>query len=186
MRDKGSKQERKRNISSIPSNLDQFRRGLKCLKYLGKENTEQGITLIELLVVLFIIGILSAVAIPIYLGYVNKAKSCRNYLCIGLDPVEAGCATNIGTIKSTVFEETTIELRYSAKCDTSWSRSTAPPGSISGSTLYVEDTQGNIYGQYNIPEDRETKHFSNMGPGKELKACVQSPNGEIACTELID
>lgn len=155
---------------------------MKRLKYLARKETTQGITLIELLVVLFLIGILSAIAIPIYLSYIDKAKSCRNYLCIGRDPVEAGCATNIQTIKSTVIEGATIELRYSAKCDASWSRATAPPGS----TLYVEDLQGNVYGQYIVPVDQYAQHFSNMGPGKELKACVQFQSGEIACTELID
>ena len=150
--------------------------------YLARKNTAQGYTLIELLVVLFIIGIIAAIAIPTYLGLIKKVKSCRNYFCIGLDPVQAGCATNIKTIKSTVFEGTKIELRYSAKCDASWSRATAAqkqPGSI----LYVEDLQGIAYGQYTIPVDQYTQHYSKMGSGKELIACVQFPSGEIACTD---
>jgi hypothetical protein len=136
----------------------------------------------ELLVVLFIIGILAAIAIPTYLNLIEKVKSCRNYLCIGLDPVVAGCAVNIKTIKSTVYEGTKIELRYSAKCDASWSRATAvqkQPGSV----LYVEDLQGIAYGHYTIPADQYTQHFSNMGAGKELTACVQFPSGDIACTD---
>jgi prepilin-type N-terminal cleavage/methylation domain-containing protein len=148
----------------------------------ARKNTAQGHTLIELLVVLFIIGIFAAIALPSYLHFVQKVKSCRNYLCIGLDPVEAGCAVDIKTIKSTVVEGTKIELRYSPKCDASWSRATAAQQQP-GSTLYVEDIQGISYGSYVIPGDQYTQHYSNMGPGKELNACVQFSSGETACTD---
>ncbi|WP_275994283.1 type IV pilin protein [Argonema antarcticum] len=44
------------------------------LRYSYLKNPEQGLTLVELLVVIFIIGILSAIALPSFLKQVNKAK----------------------------------------------------------------------------------------------------------------
>ncbi len=44
------------------------------LRYSYLPNREQGLTLVELLIVIFIIGILSAIALPSFLKEVNKAK----------------------------------------------------------------------------------------------------------------
>lgn len=42
-----------------------------------RKNKQAGFTLIELLIVILIIGILAAVGIPLYLGYVSDAKTAE-------------------------------------------------------------------------------------------------------------
>ncbi len=54
--------------------LNPIRNRLKNAQCSAKKDNEQGVTLIELLVALFIMGILSAIAIPTYFSVVKKAS----------------------------------------------------------------------------------------------------------------
>jgi type IV pilus assembly protein PilA len=47
------------------------------------ESQDQGFTLIELLIVILIVGVLAAVATPLYLGYVKDAKTAEAKTVVG-------------------------------------------------------------------------------------------------------
>ncbi len=108
---------------------------------------------------------------------------CKNTSCINLDARNQKCAADAKTILEETINKISIELRYSAKCDASWSRAIVPPGS----RIYVEDAQGRKYGDnYRIPLNDPVKgaHYGNMGPGRNLKACVEIHKKQVFCTKI--
>ena len=71
----------------------------------GKER-EQGFTLVELLIVILIVGILAAVAIPLYLGYTKDAKLAEGKALLGsVMTALQGCVQAKGSGQSCVVTE---------------------------------------------------------------------------------
>jgi prepilin-type N-terminal cleavage/methylation domain-containing protein len=120
----------------------------------GRER-EAGFTLVELLIVILIVGILSAVALPLYLGYTKDARLAEAKALAGSAMTSlSGCVQVKGTGGSCVVSEVqqrigldTANTTYDAR----WQMSTAqltvsgtPPG-LTG-TITVAGIGGNATG----------------------------------------
>ncbi|NEQ66702.1 MAG: DUF2690 domain-containing protein [Symploca sp. SIO2D2] len=118
-----------------------------------------------------------------YLAWTLRGPLCYQDSCTDFDPINKKCDGDAITTVEGQFEETTIELRYSAKCDASWSRAIVPYQS----SLYVEDDGGKQYGKWEVPNNGILgPSWGNMGPGRNLKACIQlpDPDDKHLCTQL--
>lgn len=116
---------------------------------------------------------------------------CNNLTCINRDPIDNKCDRDSQTITSNIANYQLgsdliayrIEVRYSLNCQAVWARSEAPYSS----SHYIEDKQGNIYGQVDIIKDGWNRHYADMAPGKdiEIRACAEPPLGEKSCTNFV-
>jgi type IV pilus assembly protein PilA len=68
-------------------------------KAMTRTTGQQGFTLIELLIVVLIVGILAAIGIPLYIGYINDAKSAEGKTVAGAlwTSLQSNALANCGT-----------------------------------------------------------------------------------------
>tara|TARA_Y100000588_G_scaffold315738_1_gene344002 strand:+ start:172 stop:627 length:456 start_codon:yes stop_codon:yes gene_type:complete len=70
-----------------------------------KQKINEGFTLVEILIVVVIIGILAAVAVPVYLGYVEKSRGSEAEIYIDSIFKQAGIFyTNVGRVPTSLDE----------------------------------------------------------------------------------
>jgi hypothetical protein len=121
-------------------------------------------------------------SVSTYIALKNQTPTCKGIKCIDKDARFTKCAKDAQTALKENVDGIEFELRYSPKCDAAWSRAILPPESH----LYVEDAKGKQYGYYIIDKNDPIKgaHYCNMGPGKNLKACANLPDGKRLCTKL--
>jgi len=110
-----------------------------------RKESEQGFTLVELMIVVVIVGILAAVAVPIYQANVNKAKASE-------------AEATLGTIR------TSLRVYYAANSTYPTSASFANVTSISGIDLDISDLTGKYY------DDSYYYYKSAAGGGYIIKA----------------
>ena len=99
------------------------------LTRINKHRDEAGFTLIELLVVVIIIGILAAIAIPVFL---NQRNSARN----------ASVQQDLRTVATSLETWYTDNLGYPAGTETGWAAPALSPDNV---VSVAYDTTGEIY-----------------------------------------
>jgi type IV pilus assembly protein PilA len=107
---------------------------------------EQGFTLVELLIVILIVGILAAVAIPLYLGYTKDAKLAEGKALLGsVMTALQGCVQAKGSGQSCAVSEIVNRVGIStagATGDGRWTVTTS--GSLTVSSASPPTFSGTI------------------------------------------
>lgn len=133
---------------------------------------------------LAMITLCTCVIVPLSAAPPAFAAGCYASSCTGLDPVQAGCASDAETIYTIngvgSWGKGILQLRYSPSCAAAWAK-IYDDGRVNANNIIVENTLGQW--QAAIVSQTDGSEYSNMVNDLgsiESQACVRGPGA--ACT----